>query len=57
VRNRFAADVSRGPGKLFARLCLKPRVYGLKFHGAAKHSDQVPILVKVKHHAHGLVSH
>jgi hypothetical protein len=29
----------------------------LMFHGAAKHANQVPILVQVKHNANWLVSH
>jgi hypothetical protein len=56
-RNNFAANVTRGPGKLRSRLRLKPRLDRLKFHGAAKYTDQVPILVQMKHDAHGLVSH
>ena len=57
LRNGFAANVSRGPGQLRARLGLKSRVDRLMFHGAAKYADQIPILVQVKHDAHRLVSH
>src|SRR5229473_6261563 len=54
-RNRFAANVTRGPGQLRARLRLKPRVYRLKFHGRAKHSDKIPTLLQVKHYAYTLI--
>ena len=57
LRNGFAANVSRGPGELRARLRLKSRLDRLMFHGAAKYPDQVPILVQVKHDAHRLISH
>jgi len=57
VRNGFAANVSCGPGQLRARLRLKPRLDGLMFHSAAKYTDQVPILIQVKHDAHWLICH
>ena len=57
LRNRFPANVSRSLGKLRTRLRLKSRMDSLMFHGAAKHADQAPILVQVKHDTHGLIGH